>query len=1601
MSAYVVAGTLASTIYRNARADCLPNPPTDGQTVTCSGPAPTTVQLDASAASGVTVNVNPDAVITGNHDLILLGAGAQLNNYGSIQPVSTDEAYFGVIAFGENSTLRNYGTLATSGFNSLSFVSIANNNVLRNEVGGRITISGDFAAGLLGSNNEGNQLINAGRITLNTFQGSGMFVELSNRSVLTNTATGVIESNLDEAFGMAADTGDGHTLRNDGTIVTRGQGSHGMLLNDTTNSSMINAGSITTSGGSSETVNRAFGMFVSGGSGNTVENMAGGVVTASGIGSSAMEIASSAGNLLRNEGILNVSGTGAHGLYVLSGARNTLENRGTVNVSGQRGNGMRADDGDSTFINSGDLLVGGRDAFGVYMQGNNNTLLNTGTIRASGVNSDGVLSNTTGGGFVARIENTGIIISERSFAVRGVNGQETLINSGLIRSDAGTAIDLRAGNDTLVLQTGSQVIGLADGGTGTDGVILQGTGTASNTFANFETLRMTGTDWTFSGSGAFNDTQVESGVLRVSGALTSPVTVRSGTQLHIGTGGASGTVAGNIVDNGALVFNRSDALTYSGVVSGAGSLTQAGTGTTTLTGANTYAGNTTVEAGTLSVRGSINSPAATVMVGNSGAGALRIEGGGKVNNSVSVIGQAAGSQGAVTVTGSGSTWVTGSGLTIGNDGAGALTVENGGTVRSQFAIAAGQPTGQATLRVSGTGSNWTTTDLLSILSGTSTLTVDQGGLVRGGSFVIGENADAHAAAQVTGPRSTLVSDSTFEVARSGTGSLLVSGGAAVTSAQGFVGRLAGGQGDATVTGAGSSWTNTGPDLTVGNGGTGTLTVNEGALVSAPATYLAYFAGSNGTLNIGAALGSAPVAPGTLSTSTVSLGAGTGAINFNHTSSAYEFAPVVSGNGSVNALSGTTIFTADNTYTGSTRIALAGALQLGNGGTTGSVVTDVIDDGLLTFNRSNTLIYEGAISGAGAMVKTGAGMLILQGASSYSGSTTVSAGTLVVGDASSPGATLGGGGTVTVNAGAAMGGYGSVTGSVINNGSLKVADAIADTTPANSAANALRGKPTLSLAKPAILAGGNGGFTIHGLLQNAGLAQIGAAGGTPGNSMTVTSYAGLPGSMLALNTFLGPDNSPSDKLVINGGTATGSSAMRIAGTGGGALTTGDGLLVVDAANGGTTNAGAFTLGNRVAAGAYEYQLNRGGAANANSWYLRTTLTAPPAPPPAEPPPAPPPPPPVAPAPPAPQGAPTGEAPPPATAPSPDPAATPTPSPLASVPNYRVEVPLDMALPLLANRLGIAMLGTYHDRAGEDNVDPAMEGQRHEGTWARVYGASRQANERGSAALVDQLVDFRRHGPAYDFTEGGMQAGVDLLRTTDGAGRSDVAGTYVAIGHIDGNVDSVYGGKAGTASMYGYSLGGYWTRKGASGWYVDGVLQATRYDSVKTHSALGEDLKTSGWGAAASVEAGYPFALGAGWDVEPQAQLVYQWTRLDDSGDLRGGVAFDDTHRGYARLGARLTRSIGEGAGASGYTAWARFNVWHAFAPDATTTFTNLQGLNAVALTAPLGATWAQVGIGMSGRVARNLTAFGSIDYNRSLDSSGGNGWSGRVGVHWAW
>jgi outer membrane autotransporter protein len=159
---------------------------------------------------------------------------------------------------------------------------------------------------------------------------------------------------------------------------------------------------------------------------------------------------------------------------------------------------------------------------------------------------------------------------------------------------------------------------------------------------------------------------------------------------------------------------------------------------------------------------------------------------------------------------------------------------------------------------------------------------------------------------------------TMLVGDAGTGTLNIIDGGTLENKTARIGRDPGSVGVVTVDGMGSTWRNT--NLFVGSTmGTGTLTIANDGMVIATVVDLAQSARSTGTLNIGAAPNEGAVLPGTLDTPTVQFGGGTGTLNFNHIATDYEFAPAIAGDGVVNVLSGTTVLTGNNTYSGRTNI----------------------------------------------------------------------------------------------------------------------------------------------------------------------------------------------------------------------------------------------------------------------------------------------------------------------------------------------------------------------------------------------------------------------------------------------------------------------------------------------------------------------------------------------------------------------------------------------------------------------------------------------------------------------------------------------------------
>ncbi|HFF2417914.1 TPA: AIDA repeat-containing protein, partial [Escherichia coli] len=191
-----------------------------------------------------------------------------------------------------------------------------------------------------------------------------------------------------------------------------------------------------------------------------------------------------------------------------------------------------------------------------------------------------------------------------------------------------------------------------------------------------------------------------------------------------------------------------------------------------------------------------------------------------------------------------------------------------------------------------------------------------------------------------------------------------------------------------------------------------------------------------------------------------------------------------------------------------------------------------------------------------------------------------------------------GGSFTVNAG----GLASNT-TVGHRGTLTLA-----------AGGSLSGRTQLSKGASMVL---NGDVVSTGDIVNAGeirfdnqttpdaaLSRAVAKGGSPVTFHKLTT-SNLTGQGGTINMRVRLDGSnTSDQLVINGGQATGKTWLAFTNVGNsnlGVATSGQGIRVVDAQNGATTEEGAFALSRPLQAGAFNYTLNRD---SDEDWYLRS-------------------------------------------------------------------------------------------------------------------------------------------------------------------------------------------------------------------------------------------------------------------------------------------------------------------------------------------------------------------------------------------------------------
>src|SRR5262245_18873505 len=390
------------------------------------------------------------------------------------------------------------------------------------------------------------------------------------------------------------------------------------------------------------------------------------------------------------------------------------------------------------------------------------------------------------------------------------------------------------------------------------------------------------------------------------------------------------------LNGGTLTLNATGNGTQSGVISGNTSVTMSGAGTFTLSSTNTYTGVTTVAGGVLSVATIGNGGSAgNLGQATSAAGNLVLSGG-----TLQYTGATASTNRAFTLTAgtTSSIDVTTNTLTISGAGAnttGSFTKIGAGTLTLSGANAY---TGTTTI-----SAGTLTLGANNVLASASTV------VVNGGTFNINTRNNTVAGVQlasgsITGTTGVLTSTTAYDV-QSGTVSAILAGGVGLNKTT---------SGTVTLSGAN--------------------TYSGGTTISA------------GTLQIGSG--------GT----TGSVGgdiANNAALTFNR-SNAQTYAGVISGTGTVTKSgAGTLTLTGNSTYTGGTTIS-AGTLQIGSGGTTGSVTGNIVNNAALTFNRSDAPTYAGVISGTGKVTKSGTGTLTLSGANTYSGATTISTGTLQAG-----------------------------------------------------------------------------------------------------------------------------------------------------------------------------------------------------------------------------------------------------------------------------------------------------------------------------------------------------------------------------------------------------------------------------------------------------------------------------------------------------------------------------------------------------------------------------------------------------------------------------
>jgi T5SS/PEP-CTERM-associated repeat protein len=270
-------------------------------------------------------------------------------------------------------------------------------------------------------------------------------------------------------------------------------------------------------------------------------------------------------------------------------------------------------------------------------------------------------------------------------------------------------------------------------------------------------------------------------------------------------------------------------------------------------------GSAAGSSGTLNVNSSPfnvtgNATTSELIVGLNGTGTINVTNAGGVTVAEDTrLGLNSGSTGNISVSGPGTTWTNSDELEIGSFGTGALNITNGGIVASDEGYIGNGLDATGTVTVDGTGSRWTYSTALFVgHAGHGTLEIINGGGVQESGAVVAPSFIGRFPGSVG--EVIVGSDSTWasrivSVGDSGTGTLTIEDGGSVSSlVDALIGVEMGSTGTAIVTGGNSTW-NIG-SLVVGGRGTGILMVQAGGKVSTSAAgVIGLSLGSSGTVTI--------------------------------------------------------------------------------------------------------------------------------------------------------------------------------------------------------------------------------------------------------------------------------------------------------------------------------------------------------------------------------------------------------------------------------------------------------------------------------------------------------------------------------------------------------------------------------------------------------------------------------------------------------------------------------------------------------------------------------------------------------------------------------